>query len=132
VIGAGALVARRKLERQALRQALGARGEHGARARGEPEVGLRVERGVVLLARQLGARRAGESAGIAIVPSLEVHADDEIVRAAEEDERRFTVLDVVVEQRKRGCQLDFTPGFEPAQTASFNGGSNLIQAGQSS
>ena len=44
----------------------------------------------------------------------------EIVRPAQKDQGRFAVLDVVVEQRQGGRELDFTPDSEPAHLASFN------------
>jgi len=59
-------------------------------------------------------------------------ASAQIVRPPEKDKRRLTVLNIIVEQRKRCGQLDFTSHSEPAQVASFNGGDKFIQAGQSS
>src|SRR5215510_8080075 len=47
-------------------------------------------------------------------------AGAEVMRAAEEHERRVRALDVAVEQRQVCHQLKFAFHFEPAQSATFN------------
>src|SRR3954465_9473626 len=87
VLAAGVVGAWRELERQALRHPLLPHPKDQACRGRDPDVRLRVDGRVALLARALRARETGEGAGGTEFPALQVYAGHELMRASKRIER---------------------------------------------